>query len=214
MAITYPLPITFIDSLKLNDAAFTLEFGQDVTGLASGLILGKDLRPALWKFEGQTIPHRNNLVPALEAKFRSMKGVIKTFLVYNPMAPYPYADPTGSIIGSNNVQVSSVTVASSTVAFKGLTAGYVLTAGDYFSVSYSSGKIGFHQLLESVTANGSGVTAAVEVTPPLRTGIAADDAVTLKKPYAEMRLEPNSVQPSAVGVMHTRFSFKAVQKVG
>lgn len=212
MTVSYPLADIF-ETLKAQKVSFELSWGQEFTGLPNGLLVAKDLRPALWRLSATSKPMRHKDAMIVYAKLNSLYGIIKTFLASNPLAPYPYNDPTGSTVGSSAVKINAFSIASGTVQFKGLPASYALKAGDLFSFVYSSTKIALHQLVEDVTANGSGVTGSVEVRPALRSGVAIDNVVTLKKPYAEFRMVPDSVSLDAVNTLFSTVSFEAVQRI-
>lgn len=122
---------------------------------------------------------------------------------YDFRRPYPKMDPTGSIIGANNVQINSKGVNNSSVSLKGLTTGgYVLSVGDYFEVT-SSGNTFLFRIVEGRTANGSGVTTEFEVIPDLPAILAVNDVVNLKKPCARFIITPGSYNPGDADKMFT-----------
>ena len=211
MAITFPLSTaSFIELLRVQAIVPYLQFQQELSSQGSGGVIAKDMGPALWMADIQTASLKNHLLEELEAAIESLQGSIGTFYCYDTKRWYPKLDPGGSILGASTVKINSVPDNIS-LSLKGLPAGYVISRGDRFHFTYNTTSRAYHRALETVTANGSGVTAAFAVSPYLRTGAAADQDVTLIKPSAIMRLVPGSHTISP-GILSS-LQFKAQQVV-
>ncbi|ETR79295.1 hypothetical protein X566_01550 [Afipia sp. P52-10] len=101
-----------------------------------------------------------------------------------------------------------------TMTLKDLPVGFTLTRGDHFAFDYTFAGFAMralHRVMNTVTANGAGVTPAFGVRPYLRAGYALNAPVTLKRPMGVFRLLPGSLAPSMKNSTLTVYSFKAVQ---
>lgn len=211
MAITYPLSTTaFIGLLRVQAITPYLQFQQEIAPQASGGVIAKDLGPALWMADIQTVSLKRTLLDEIQAAIESMQGSIGTFYCYATSRWYPKSDIGGAILGASAVKINSVPDNVS-LSLKGLPAAYVISRGDLFHFDYGSTTRAFHRVLETVTANGSGVTSAFAVSPHIRAGAASDQAVTLIKPQVLMRIVPGSYSVSA-GLL-SQIQFKAQQVI-
>ena len=211
MAISYPLSAAdFMGMLRVQAVVPYLQFQQELSALASGGVVAKDLGPALWMADVQTLVLRPLLFEEILAAIESLQGSIGTFFLYDTLKCCPKADPKGTILGASNVKINSTSARS--ISLKGLPAGYVISRGDRFSFNYGTPLMrGYHRALETVTANGSGITPAFDVAPQIRQGAAADQSVQLIKPTVLMRIVPNSFS-AAPGTLSS-IQFKAQQVV-
>lgn len=209
MAITYPLSTAaFVELLKVESIVPMLDYQQEFAHLAGGPIIAKDLGPALWMAEVKTVALSRNEFVDVKSVLNSLMGSLNSFYLYDTQRRYPKADPTGSIVGASAVKINSVPDNLS-ISLKALPASYVLTRGDKLHFDYSSSR-GYYEVLETVTANGSGVTSAFAVAPYVRSGAAANQDVTLKKPAMLARIMPGSIQVEA-GIIASKLSFRCMQ---
>lgn len=212
MAIVYPLSTAnFFDLLRLQDSTLQIMPVQESSQLARGDYLVKDLGPALWTgaFVTANLPLDDAM--DVQALVESLQGSLYSFYAYNVRRPFPKADPTGSIIGANTVQILAIGSDNRTLQLKGLTAGYVLTRGDLIAFDYGLARSrAYHRVLESITADGSGNTGFFTVEPAIRTGATVNEVVTLKKPAAQMCMVPGSFRPQS-GNLYMSFTFAAYQ---
>lgn len=209
MSLSYPLT-DIIDRMKVKSIEFDPLPQQEISMQGGGAGIVKDLAPMLWigNFTSNLLTHAE--ASQLKALFGAMGMSMRSFYATDTRSPYPQSDPTGSILGASTVKINSVS--SPTLSFKGLPAGYVLTLGDFFCFDYGSpSSRALHQICETVTADGSGITAAVTVTPVPRLGAAIDQVVTLVKPSCEMRLIPKSWKAANASRVKTQISFQAGQ---
>ena len=211
MAISYPLAAAdFMALLRVQAVVPYLQFQQELSALASGGTVAKDLAPALWMADVQTLVLRPLLFEEVLAAIESLQGSIGTFFLYDTLKCCPKADPKGTILGASNVKINSASARA--VSFKGLPAGYVISRGDRFHFDYGVPLTrGYHRALETVTADGSGITPAFDVAPQIRQGAAADQTIHLIKPAVIMRIVPNSFS-AAPGTLSS-LQFKAQQVV-
>lgn len=213
MSLTYPLS-DLMDKAFIKSGPFALLFRQEYSGTEGGDLLVKDRGPELWVADFTSTDLINSKARSLRARLNGLRGSLKTFYGYDPISPYPQADPSGSVLGASTVKINSIASGGPAVSLKGLPAGYVLTEGDMLAFDYGSPTArALHEVSEAATANGSGITPQFEVAPNIRPGAAADIVVTLIKPAAEMRVVPGSIGISTVDRFKSSVSFKAVQVV-
>lgn len=84
--------------------------------------------------------------------------------------------------------IASAVSSGSTIQLKGLTAGYTIKEGQYFSIIIS-GKRYLHMATGDVTASGTG-TATVGIFPLLRKAVAVDNVVEIAQPMIEGFVSP------------------------
>lgn len=209
MAITFPR--TDILSVSFQDQNFQIMFRQEFSRTAFGTTLGKDLGPALWSASYTTTPMYADDALAYEAKLNSLDGVIQQFEAGDLRRVYPKAYPTGAC---NNGVLLSVNANNRALALSDLAAGQIISAGDYLSFDYGTSRA-LHQAMETVIADGSGVTTQFEVRPHVRPGWTLSPAtpVALKLPRGLFSLAPGSVSSRIESGLFTVVSFQAVQMV-
>lgn len=209
MSITFPLT-DILTAVAFADQTFQLTSRQELSRTAGGVTRGKDLGPALWLAGYTTVRLENDDVLAYEAKLNSLDGVIQTFEAADLRRRYPRAYPTGA--GANNGVLASVNANNKALALSGLVAGQVVSVGDFLSFDYGTSRA-LHQAVETVTANGSGVTAQFEVRPHIRAGYTLSGAVTLKLPSGIFILAPGSVSSKITDSVCSVISFQAMQSL-
>jgi hypothetical protein len=212
MTITYPR--TDILDIDIADQTFLLVSRQELgSRSANGTTYGKDFGSALWQVSFTTGPIPNDDALAYEALLNSLDGVIGSFEAYDLRRPYPRATPDGS--GASDGVLASVNTNNKAITLSGLAASQVVSRGDYLSFTYGTSRA-LHQVMETVTANGSGVTPEFEVRPHLRPGWTLSPAITvkLKNPAGLFSLTSGSVQPKPSGALHTVISWSGTQTFG
>lgn len=207
MSLTFPLT-TLFDIAQIGDQTFQLQSRQELSRMASGITIAKDLGSALWAATFTTAQMANDDALTLEAKLNALDGSIQLFEAYDLRRPYPKSVPSGSFTDSG--LLNSVNANNKALSLKSLPASFVLTPGDYLAFDYGSSRA-LHQIVEGVTANGSGLTTEFEVRPHIRSGYALNSAVKLKNPRGQFVMLPNSVASKSSGALHTIISFQAVQ---
>lgn len=217
MAITFPLSLAdFWDLLIINvesDDGFRLDRNDEISIQGGGGVLSKNLGPPLWSVTPQSgrMPHEN--LTRIRAIIEMLEDTRQTFYCYDVVHNYPQYDPTGAILGASTVQINSIPD-NVHLTLKGLPVGYVITVGDMISYTFlSASRTALVRAQETVTANGSGITPSFQVSPSLRPGIAANDAVSLKKPQMKALIVPGSVGYGRADLF-TTLSFKALQYMG
>lgn len=211
MAISYPRT-DILSAVNFADQTFQLVSRQEQSRLASGITRGKDFGPALWNVSYTTAPIENDDALAYEAALNSLDGVIQAFEASDLRRTMPRMDPTGATY--HDGVLLSVNANNKALALSGLVSGQVVSAGDYLSFDYS-GNRALHQAMETVTANGSGVTTQFEVRPFIRTGwtLSPTTAVKLKGPKGIFNMVPGSVSSKISNAIYSVITFQAVQSL-
>jgi hypothetical protein len=211
MVATFPLAQSALaDLLRIRSVVWNLERYVETSGV-EGEDIEAELRSPLWVGEVESVPMELAEANQLYARFLLLDGGMQSFYLHNPLAPYPQADPDGSIIGSDTVQIHTVGVDNKTLRLKGLPAGYVLTIGDYIAVTYNTSRRALYIVCETVTADGSGNTPSFEVRGYLRPGTAVNNVVDLKKPAAKVKLVDGTLRVEPLSTVHSVIRFTARQ---
>ncbi|MCW2077827.1 UNVERIFIED_ORG: hypothetical protein M2193_000002 [Bradyrhizobium japonicum] len=207
MSISFPRT-DILTPFLFASQSLRLASRQEFSRMASGITIGKDFGPALWLADYTTVAMPNDDALTLEAKLNSLDGVIGTFEAGDVRRPYPKARPDG-VFGDTGA-IASVNANTKAMALSGLDPGMALSVGDYLSFDYGGARA-LHQIVEAVTADGTGATTQFEVRPHIRPGWTVGTAVKLKLPKGVFVLVPDSVASQTAGPMDSTISFKAVQ---
>lgn len=153
----------------------------------------------LWRWQVTVAPMFSEDLAILSGRIEDLAAGIGSFLATPPFGAYPAADPTGAILGAAAPVIASLPAGGRTLTLSGLPAGYVLRAGDWLSFTRDTpARYELHRLVTGGTANGSGVTPALQVVPPLRPGVVVGAAVTLKQPVMRATILPGSLRAAPV----------------
>jgi hypothetical protein len=209
------MAITFPRSDILTAVGFTSPFSfepvsrQELSRLASGRSIGKDLGPALWFATYTTEELRNDDAVDFAAMLDSLDGVIQTFEAWDLRRPDPRRHTDGS--ASDGV-LHSVNANNKAISLSGLNAGQIVSRGDYLSFNYGTSRA-LHRVQETIVADQSGLTVEFEVRPHLRPGwtISPATSVNLKAPRGIFTLMPGSVAPKQARGTSGIVTFQIVQ---
>lgn len=197
--------MTAIDAIGITDASFDLDYGQEFTQQASGVVRVRDVRSPIWKATFSAPNGYQIEVETVKALLDELRGSALSFYAWCPSRQYPASDPTGSIVAASTVQINGLNGADLTrMSLKGLPAGYVLTRGDLLAFDYTATttRRALHRVVSAtVTANGSGVTPEFVVAPPIRAGAAVNATVNLRRAAGEFRVMPRTFRAPASGAM-------------
>jgi hypothetical protein len=212
MTISFPLSLdTFADQYKVVDCSLVLGWQQESSGAGSGQVLYADRAPPQWAGTITLGDLPLATAEAAHALLNALAGGLNTLLLYNFRGgKYPSSDPDGSLFGSATPVVGTVADAFHST-FTGFPAGYVIPAGTYVQIIYSTSHYYLGQFAEAVTADGSGNVASVRLAPALPASIAGGEAVTVIKPSALFRVTPGSIKPTLTTSLTERLSFDVKQ---
>jgi hypothetical protein len=199
--------------LPISEATFIPAWRQEVSRQAGGRPRAADLGPEVWMAKiACSLMTRSESLQA-EALIDALDGAIGTFYAWNPRAPYPQADPNGTILGSYAPVIAALGGDNKSLQLAGVPAGYRITIGDFVSFDHGTSPVHrcLHQCVAAAVADGSGVTPMIEVRPHIRAGAVAGLGVTLKRPSAEMYIVPGSYDSHTTRAPLSAMSFTAVQ---
>lgn len=183
---------------------------QEFSRTAGGQVIGKSFGTALWRATMVTNAMYRDQIMAFEAMLRSLDGVVRGLYLGDPRRIFPLSRPDGDFSDAGAF-VQGLGGDGRSLRIGGLGGGFQLASGDYFCVIRPSGLRELYQAMESVAADGGGLTPLFEVRPHLRPGIAVNDSVALKGPTTLFVLEPGSVQTSMQDVLIGSVSFTAME---
>lgn len=112
---------------------------------------------------------------------RLLQGRLNGVLMRWPLLEFNPGNPGSPLVAAG---ASS----GSTIQLKGLTAGYVVKEGQYFSI-VTGGRRYLHMATADVTASGTG-TAAVNIFPLLRKSVATNDVIEMAQPMIQGLISP------------------------
>jgi len=213
--LTFPLATTQLDDLiPVGPVKWRLKENQELSGVGSGQILAAELAPSLWEADVSSAEYPHDRIDQLQARIEALDGSIRAFYLTDPKRRYPQYDPDGSIFGSAVAVINSIDASNRAISISGLPASYVLTVGDFFAFDYGTpARRAFHRVVETVAANGSGVTGLFEVRPHIRTGATAGLSVSLISPSLKCIIKPNTLDSGRVSPVLSQLSFSAVQRL-
>lgn len=196
-------------SVDFTDQTFKLIERQEYSRSANGVTYGKSMGSSLWQGRWVTAPLYHDDALDYEAILRSLDGVIGTFYGHDLRRPYPRAHADG--VFADDAEIAALGVDGKSMALDGLSAGFILSRGDYLAFDYGSARA-LHQAMESVVADGTGTTPSFEVRPHIRQGATLGAGVTLKRPSAIFALLPGTLETTVSG-MTSSVSFEAIQVI-
>ncbi len=211
--LTFPLTLdAFWETLEMQNIQLYDDQPQNFSQTAGGEIIRASIGASLWKGQIQLWKNEHADQQKIEAYLSLLQRPGASFFARDMRQIGPQYDPDGSIIGSNTPTLLSVESNNREISIQGLPANYEIRAGDLISFQYGSPTIyGFHRVVQGVTANGSGSTGVLEVSPPLQPGASVTDPVQLVKPYFKAKLQPGPSYGAADSGLSQGPSFSFVQ---
>lgn len=189
----------FMLRLPIADQSMWLPDQAEYNRTGRGEQLGADLGERLW--QGEIVCGRMTRAEAgeIEVLVDLINQSGRAFHVFDSRRPAPLLDPAMTGLGGFSPVIHTLYSAEPReVRIGGLPPGYGLSAGDYLSFFYGSAPQQFelHRVVSAVTAAGTGITPAFEVSPAIRSGVATGAAVTFYRPWCKAIIEAGSVQPT------------------
>ena len=216
MPIAAPLSLAdLFDVLPVESGPLALRRFEELAGTGDGEWLTLRLMPDLWEIAIRSNAMEEREAIALMSRLNFI-GHSETAYFSDKTRLYPYLDPGGLIYAAAAPSPLIGTVASGRRAttLTGMPAGYQLSAGDLFQVVYGTTRRALHEVVDPVTADGSGDVASFQVNPPMRAAIDTGDAVSFLKPAAKMKIVPGSLQLEHPSAVSGRISLTLRQTLG
>lgn len=198
---------------RWSRAKLILQRRQEFSRTRGGRLIGADLGPALWRAEFQSFPLRRDPADQLHSDFLSLRGVVHPFYLHPAERPRPAASTGQALAG---VTLQEITAERDGVRLQGLPAGFVMTPGDFLSVTTSAGGREFLRIVgvnSAGVADGAGLSPRLWVEPAVRVSAVVGNAVTLANPLLEAALEPETLDRIEAGLGWFRVTFSAWQVV-
>lgn len=191
MALADVYPLAFLSDL-LRHQSLTLDLLRfdEQSGSGDGRFWAARLATPLWQVTAPMIVRDRFAAAEISAKIRALDGMRRQFLFEDKS----YSPASGGVPGSS-VKIASISADRTAIALNSLPAGYRVTAGDRMSIAWGSGRYFFAEFAETVTANGSGVTAQIAIMPYLPQSIATGAAVELARPRLKAIVPPGGFTP-------------------
>jgi len=213
MAITYP--INLLPGFPGWTTGFSLRWRQEQSTQASGRILVKDMGAPLWTLRAGSKVLSPNTLDTWRAKLTALENGLQVFWGYPMTRCYPIlyplgAWPTGSSFNGNTANLSAINANRKAITLSALPATFVLSVGDYIAITIGTRK-DLHQVMETATASGGGVTNEFEIRPSLWPDVTITKAVSVKQPACQMAIVPGSVSTDAGLNGWGAFSFQAIE---
>ena len=197
MALIFPLPLAqFVGLLPIRNMTLDLPELVTTSRTRGGEVLQAERGARLWQgqmdLDVMTSAEAAQTIPLINL----LRGAGASFMLSDPLRAWPQADPARTIAGASAKIVAAV---GRELSLNGLPAGYTLQRGDLISWTYAASPVRYalHEIVSaSVSANASGVTGQIEVTPPIRPdGTLAGVSVRLITPWCKAQIIPGSVNP-------------------
>jgi hypothetical protein len=206
-------------SLWPGGATLDLDCGDELSEQGSGIISVKELRPPLWVMRARSRLLTPTQVKEWKARLNSLENGKRLFWGWDKTGEYPIAHPcgawpTGGAFNGLTATIASIGANNKSLSVDLLPAGFAGAVGDWLGVTYGTGpSYGLYQVMEPYLANGSGVTGVFEVRPHLRPGTAVDNLVAVKRPAAQMMIQPGSVSSDVDDLGWGTITFSALQVI-
>lgn len=134
---------------------------------------------------------------------RLLRGKLGSVVMRWHLADFDPGEPGAPLI-------NSAVSGGSAISIKGLTAGYTVSEGQFFSIIHD-GRRYVHMSTGDVEASGGGV-AAVSIFPPLRTALSVNDVVEMAAPMIEGMVSPgDELSWQIASTLETGISFTVAE---
>ena len=181
MALTFPYALDFLAKCLTGDRVpLALQRFDERSGSGDGRVWSARLATPLWGAAYGLYSKDAADARAIKAKVNALDGMSKTLLWADP---YYKGPASGATTGLGAVTISGIRSDRGAIALTGMPVGFELTAGDYLSVGYGSGRIYFGAFAEGGVAGSTGGLGQKEIYPYLPLGIAVGATVELVRPH-------------------------------
>lgn len=134
---------------------------------------------------------------------RLLQGRQSTVILPWPMLDFDPGTPGAPLVSANVASGTSITI-------KGLSAGYPIKEGQFFSVIHA-GRRYIYMFTADATANGSG-NATASIFPLLRSPLSNNDVLEIAQPMIEGLVLPGEEISWQIGLSNDReFSFSVME---
>lgn len=182
MALTFPYALDFLAKCLLGQRIpLNLRRNDERSGSGDGRFWSAELAPPLWTASYALYAHGAVKAREINAKIWGLDGMSKTFLWTDPYYKEPAAGEQG--LSAATVTVDGIRSDRGAIRMTGLPSPFTLTAGDFVTVTGSSGQVYFGQFAESQNNFTGGTSIMRELRPYLPQWVAVGDPIELLRPY-------------------------------
>lgn len=196
--LTFPLPLAeFYDIFQVMEGDCHLPELLAMSRDGAGNLYVDDLGDRLWMGSFMAPRRTHAELRRMDARLSILREAGASFMVCDPRALGPAYDPDGVILGASTPVINSLHANGVDLTISGLPASYQITQGDRIAWTYVvSGvtKYAYHKVVVGRTANGSGLTGQIQVSPGIRAGVVVGASVVLIRPSFKALYVPNSYQ--------------------
>lgn len=188
-----------------NGVFYTISFQplyrQEQSRTQAGVTYVKDYDDPLWTLSAQSRSLSINELDFWRARLAALENGLQTFLGYSMSRTYPILYPkgtwpTGASFDGVSAHLAAINTGRTAVEISNLPAGYTFSIGDYLAIGTD-----LHQVMESATASGTGLTPSFEVRPRIWPSVTVGDSppllVSVSKPACLMAIDPGSITSTA-----------------
>lgn len=192
--LTYPTPLaSFFGGLRVQSGDLRLTGATQENATGGGEIIISTIGVRLWEADVTLVSEDDP--GGADAVLAALQVPGRTFFADARKRPYPFKDPTGSLLGAASPVIASLPAGGRSLTLSGLPDGYVLSAGDFLSFTRGSPlRYEMHQIVTGAVASVGGVVPEFEVVPAIRPGVIVGAAVVLSRPFFRAMLVPGSVK--------------------
>ncbi|MGI8395680.1 hypothetical protein ACRYWZ_04825 [Agrobacterium deltaense] len=192
-----PLPLSRInDILPIASVEWDIQRNDELSGDGNGDLWQAELADPFWRANVTLGRGLHAELKRVAARIRALEGAKQSFLLVDPLSPFPAADPDGAIVAGANVTIRG-TVNRYVAQVSGLPANYVLTEGDKMQIVYGTQeapRYAFVEVSQDVIGTLGGI-ADISVFPRLPMSLVIGAAVTLARPACAMIIQPTTHKP-------------------
>lgn len=185
MAVTFPLALAqFADLFGSNEASLDLPAMVQTSRTRGGALIRARLGERLWTGRVVATDHTHARLDRLRARLAILQDAGGSFLMTPRHRRGPIADPFGVTLGAAVPLLHTIAANRREIRISGLPAGYVLSDGDFLSLTYGASPLRywFAQIVVGGNADGTGLTPLIEVTPNVPAALVTGGTVTLLRP--------------------------------
>ncbi len=210
-----PLSLARInDILPIETVEWDIQRNDELSGDGNGDLWQAELADPFWRATVTLGRGLHAELKRIAARIRALEGAKQSFLLVDPLSPFPAADPKGTIVAGANVTIRA-TGNRYLAQVTGLPANYVLTEGDKVQIVYGTQeapRYAFVEVSQDVIGTAGGI-ADIRVFPRLPMSLVIGAPVTLARPACAMIIQPTTHKPGTARRSVTEgAAFTALQK--
>lgn len=221
MAIADPRPLLDFPFVEAEFGLSRVDYVAQLNGQpASGAsqMQAMEASEPWWWADFHTRPLYQSERRQMRAWERSFKGVMRTFLAYDPDAQYPITYPLGFAGmtrfggGAFDGTATITGVSAGAISLSTLPPSFVVKAGDRLHI-LQSGRYMYLEVVEDKTGTSGGVLATLLVEPPILTTLFTTAGVAnFAQPLCRMIIQPGSFSCVSRGEP-TPATWRGIQKI-